>query len=591
MERRTCTVALVSALALLGIPATALAGQVTVKITAGGETKFVVPEGVTQIGVAAVGQQGANDTLGIGPGPGGLGALASGGITVTPGETLFAEVAVGGGRGGLANDGFQLGGSGGGESDVRTCAASASPASCPAGSTVASRLIVAGGGGGRGLEGGNGGNAGTTGASGNGGNGSGPSSTAIGGTGATRTTFGTGGAGADTGGNGASGAAVGENGGAGGATGNHNGVGGGGGGAGWFGGGGGGAQGFDNEGGGGGGGGSSNAAATVINPSFSQATSGEAPSVTLTYTDDTPPVLALASPAEGVTLASVVVSGTGGRDTGDDPDVTVSVFTGPKAVGVPVSTTSVPVSAIDGSFSTTLSGLVSQTVYTVAVTQSDDAGNATTIDRQFTFDARTLTKTTTTASDTSPQIDEPETYTAQVSGANGTTPSSGAVEFLDNGLPLASCLMQMVDASGTATCSQTYTATGTHPITAEYLGNSSFLPSIGGGPTVNVVAAIAPALVVTAPAENATVTSSDVTGTAGTALADVPSVSLQVLIGGPASVTVFGSFTVARARAAPSRSRFRVSSRARRTRSRPRRWTRPDWLRRSRVRSRTSRGR
>ena len=239
-----------------------------------GESQFVDPNGVGSVTATVVGAQG-------GPyGDGGLGAQASGTLAVTPGETLYLEVDVLGGAGSLP---------GGGESDVRTCSAAGT---CPSGSTLSSRLLVAGGGGGA-----PGGNAGTTGAAGNGGPGNDLLPAGAGG-GATRSAPGTGGGGGgggnadcSPGGSGGNGASGGGAGGAGGPGDNGFGIGdipcsggdGGGGGGGWFGGGGGGGGAYESI-GGGGGGGSSNAAASVSGATFSQATAGEAPSVTITYT-------------------------------------------------------------------------------------------------------------------------------------------------------------------------------------------------------------------------------------------------------------------------------------------------------------------
>ncbi len=251
---------------------------VTCTYTSGGETAFVVPAGVSSVNATVVGAQGGNDFLS--DGAGGLGAQASGTIPVTSGETLYLEVDMLGGRSGKDDTGFVLAGNGGGESDVRTCPITGT---CASGTTLGSRVLVAGGGGGIGTVGGAGGNAGTTGAAGNGAPASVGRLNASGGTGATTGGPGTGGIHIDSAGDGASGDSDGGAGGAGGDTLTDNGVAGGGGGAGWFGGGGGGAGSLDNETAGGGGGGSSNAAPSVTGATFSQATGGETPSVTLTF--------------------------------------------------------------------------------------------------------------------------------------------------------------------------------------------------------------------------------------------------------------------------------------------------------------------
>ena len=229
-----CGLAFVGAAAALPAGCTQGGPTATCTYTSGGETPFVVPNGVFSVTATAVGAQGQSDHFG--QGSGGLGAQATGTIAVTPGETLYLEVNVLGGRGGNDNRPLQLGGSGGGESDVRTCPVTGA---C-AGTTLASRLLVGGGGGGVGFFGPTGGNAGTPSPGGDGGGPAG-GDTAGGGTGATATTAGTGGAGVEGGFTGSNGDPAGGAGGAGANTGVINGVAGGGGGAGWFGGGGGGS--------------------------------------------------------------------------------------------------------------------------------------------------------------------------------------------------------------------------------------------------------------------------------------------------------------------------------------------------------------
>ena len=124
----------------------------------GGQQTYTVPRGVVAVGVAVQGAWGGEDN-GIGQ----QGEGITGYLSVTPGQSLFAEV----GQNGSYNGGATFGGggaagkppptvsgglgeyasSGGGASDVRTCSIHA--ASCPGGGTsLHSRLIVAAGGGG-----------------------------------------------------------------------------------------------------------------------------------------------------------------------------------------------------------------------------------------------------------------------------------------------------------------------------------------------------------------------------------------------------------------------------------------------------------
>jgi hypothetical protein len=261
----------------------------------GAEGKFVMPTGVAQIFVTAVGADGGS-TLG---GRGGQGTQVFTDFLVTSGSVLYAEAAVGGGPGGAD------GAAGGGESDLRSC--SITDPSCPAvGGPNDPRMVVAGGGGGAGAAGGGGaggaagvpgrdmcnpGSDGTNGAVGTVGGGGAGGGCASGGAG------GSAGPGGVAGTNG-----IASSGGAGGTT-YH---GGGGGGAGWFGGGGGGSNGASNGGGagngGGGGGGSSwglGGRAIAIAP----ATTG--PQVQINYQAFVPGAPAGVTAVPGNTQASV----------------------------------------------------------------------------------------------------------------------------------------------------------------------------------------------------------------------------------------------------------------------------------------------
>lgn len=274
----------------------------------GAEQTFEVPAGVQSVHVVLVGGRGGTGYQGS---AGGFGARVEGDLAVTPGTTLYVEVAGNGGDashavagpggfngggigGGAVNSTFR-GGGGGGASDLRTVDRNG-----PA--TLASRLIVAAGaGGGGGWEGsGQGGDAGANGETGEGGYGGG------GGAG-TATAGGAGGvnAGAGSLGQGGFGAAESE--------GN-----GGGGGAGLYGGGGGGAY-FRGAGGGGG----SSFTGDASNASVTLDATG-VPSVTITYTPDGGP---------GPTSQPSTQPGTGVVDA----DVTVPS----SAACIEVSTTSI----------------------------------------------------------------------------------------------------------------------------------------------------------------------------------------------------------------------------------------------------------
>jgi hypothetical protein len=155
-------------IALVGAPAAGAEALSKTFNYTGAEQTFTVPEGVTSVHVVATGARGFSAE----EGPlGGRGAVVSGDLSVTAGETLYAEV---GGLGERPLGGFNGGGKsfstrsggGGGASDVRTTTRSEPP-------TFQSRLLVAAGGGGAGgggvskrCIGGAGGDAGTSGAQG-----------------------------------------------------------------------------------------------------------------------------------------------------------------------------------------------------------------------------------------------------------------------------------------------------------------------------------------------------------------------------------------------------------------------------------------
>lgn len=122
----------------------------------GGVQTYVVPSGVTQIQIEALGAQGGDGYVSDSTNTGGRGARASGILSVTPGETLYIYV---GGAGAASRNAAQSpggwngggnggqdptqppssGGGGGGGSDVRR-----------GGTGLNNRVIVAGGGGGGG---------------------------------------------------------------------------------------------------------------------------------------------------------------------------------------------------------------------------------------------------------------------------------------------------------------------------------------------------------------------------------------------------------------------------------------------------------
>lgn len=124
-------------------PATAVAAEPTIFTYTGAEQTYTVPAGVNQLYIRAYGAPG-----GEGPGTdfvGGGSAVVTATVPVVPGATLYVEVGGrggDGGGGGFNGGGHGVAGGGGGASDVR-----GQPRSVPL-TTVDSRIVVAGGGGG-----------------------------------------------------------------------------------------------------------------------------------------------------------------------------------------------------------------------------------------------------------------------------------------------------------------------------------------------------------------------------------------------------------------------------------------------------------
>jgi len=152
-----------ASLSALVFPALASAQTTTFSSTAGEQT-YTVPAGVLALSVTAIGAAGGGPTtccLAAG-----RGAIVTGTVAVSPGQTLYVEV---GGTGAQSVGGFNGGGDspirnglsvfgGGGASDLRTISRANS-------GSLASRLIVAAGGGGSGSPAARGGDAGAAGGS------------------------------------------------------------------------------------------------------------------------------------------------------------------------------------------------------------------------------------------------------------------------------------------------------------------------------------------------------------------------------------------------------------------------------------------
>jgi len=101
----------------------------------------------------------------------------------------------------------------------------------------------------------------------------------------------------------------------------------------------------------------------------------------------------------------------------------------------------------------------------------------------------TLPPTTTTLASSKPSgvaVGSPVTYTATVNPSDG----NGTVSFAADGSPIASCESQPVNASGEATCDQTYTGTGSHSIVATFGGDTADAGSVSSALTQDVTGSL-----------------------------------------------------------------------------------------------------
>lgn len=156
--------------------------------------------------------------------------------------------------------------------------------------------------------------------------------------------------------------------------------------------------------------------------------------------------------------------------------------------GTPVSAGTV--AAISGGFS--VSGTHTYAApgsYVTTIQIADDSGNFESATGTATVKA--LTTTAVTTSVTPSDFGQSVTFTATVTSAAGTP--GGSVQFKDGGVNLGAAAT--LNAGGVATLTTSALATGTHTITAEYAGSSTFAASTGtltGGqvvrplPTVSV---------------------------------------------------------------------------------------------------------
>ncbi len=489
--RRSLIVPGASALLALGLPLSGHAATAprivvlpttTVSFTTPGCSTWTVPAGVPSVSINAVGAAGAPGNAPT-SNAGGVGDGASATLAgLTVGQSLDVCVDFGGGAGSTALLGG--GGNGGGASGVST------------GATFASPIVVAGGGGG-----GGGGHLGPS--NGSGGSAGSPVATAgspalngLGGGGGNNTLSTAGAAGPSsiaTAGvaGGATGAAGPGSGGAGGATNGFfpPGGGGGGGGAGYFGGGGGGGgDGLAFGGAGGGGGtdlctnGGSLSGCAITAGAGTQTVAGSAAGdaqVTITYTTPIAPAITSAA-------ATTFTVGTAGTfavtTTGFPSGPTLTLSDG--GATLPSGVTFVD----NGNGTATLAGTPnagSAGSYPFTITAANGATPNATQSFVLTV-ARIPVTLSLSASSTTPTAGQNVTFTLTVTPTAGSAKPVGTATFLDGTTVLGTAPVD----PGTAVFTTNALGVGTHSITVQYSGDSTFAAATSGsvlGVTVTAV--------------------------------------------------------------------------------------------------------
>jgi Bacterial Ig-like domain (group 3)/Invasin, domain 3 len=185
---------------------------------------------------------------------------------------------------------------------------------------------------------------------------------------------------------------------------------------------------------------------------------------------------------ESVTLLAAVTS------TQSTPSGTITFANG----GIPITgciaepiTPALPAATCETSFA----AATSPEHLTAAFTPSAPSG-ATSLSGAATVTVDPESTSTSLDAATTAVVGASTTYSASVmTPANGSAQvePTGSVEFLDGGQPIRSCLSQMLSHGG-ATCSIAYGMTGTHSISARYMGDGNFNGSTSSPRTVSIVA-------------------------------------------------------------------------------------------------------
>ena len=203
-------------------------------------------------------------------------------------------------------------------------------------------------------------------------------------------------------------------------------------------------------------------------PNLSQTISTAATSTTVVSTTGSPSVV-----GQAVTYTATVTATAPGAG---NPTGSVEFFDGGTGI------TGCTAKALSGTAPDTATCTITYSAagsHTITAQYLGNAGtyNASAVSASITQVVGASNTATTVASTTgSPSVvGQAVTYTATVTAtAPGTGNPTGNVEFFDGGTAIGSCTAQVLTgtASDTATCTVTYNVTGSHTITAQYLGSA-----------------------------------------------------------------------------------------------------------------------
>ena len=299
-------------------------------------------------------------------------------------------------------------------------------------------------------------------------------------------------------------------------------------------------------------------------------------SITATYLGDTNYATSTSSPVSQVvnkaSTTTTLASSVNPSVTGQQVTFTATVATTAPGSGTPTGKIEFlqggnPIAACGGASGVAVNGSGTATcavtynasgTYAITATYLSDGNYATSTSSVLNQVVDQATTTTSLGSSVNPSVTgQPVTYTAVVAPvAPGTGTPTGTIEFLQGGVPVASCggaSGVAVDGTGTATCTVTYAGTGSTTVTAVYLGDANYVTSTSA-PVTQVVDQ-ATTLTTLGSSSNPSVTGQQVTYTAIAAPvapgAGTPTGNIEFLdgatpiadCGGASGVTVDGTGT------------------------------------------------